>query len=62
MPQRSLGLVKRQFSLTELDFKWLLEESLYLGISVSELVRRAVTEKRERTQANFSDVVRRARR
>ena len=61
MPQRPLQMVKRQFSLAVVEFEWLLGEAGFLGISVSELVRRAISEKRERTQATFNEIMRRAK-
>lgn len=46
---RELRMVKRMFSVSQPDFKWLREEAEDLGISVSELVRRAISEKRRRS-------------
>ncbi len=49
MAQRPLKMIKRQFSLAKPDFKWLLDEAKDLGVSVSELVRRAINDFRLRS-------------
>lgn len=40
---------KRLISLTKPQTRWLKREAKQLGVSVSELVRRAIDEKKERS-------------
>jgi hypothetical protein len=61
MPQRPLDMVKRQISFSRADFEWLLGEAGYAGVSVSELVRRYVSDRREVVQSSFNEIITRAK-